>query len=134
MTQEKPCKCFICERDMAYEGAASSAAVYDGGTVEITFGFGSRKFDYVGGFRKPVYAGTVEMEFNGKIVDVPYTDGDSVPNDEILQNGNKAERLACCSKSIGYICDECFEKKSHLLGGWEYNKETNKYDLLVDLG
>lgn len=91
------CKCFVCEKDMSYQGESTSAAVYAGGTAEVTFGYGSRKFDLAAD-----------------------------------PEGTRAEKLLACSKVVGYICDECFENKSHLFTGWNKSKEAHRYDLCIE--
>lgn len=128
-TNKCKCKCFVCEKDMEYHGPSTSAAVYHGGTVQISFGYGSRKYDCIC-YCEPIEScETVDLFDNGLMVPVVKSSDDLQPKQQVLQNGSRPERLACCPNIVGYICDECFEKKSHLVGGWTYNKNTERCDI-----
>lgn len=116
---------------MEYNGSSTSAAVYDGGTVQISFGYGSRKYDCICYSEPTESCKTVDIFGDGHMIPAVESSDDLQPKQDILQNGSRPERLACCPNIVGYICDECFEKKSHLVGGWMYNKETKRCDINI---
>lgn len=117
MDEEKPCgegcncgygqdylgKCIFCEKDMT--GIADTFQPDDGGEVRINFSYGSRHDQ--------------ELDMKGCGFHIHHV---------IELSETRLQKLLCCEKIVGYVCDDCFEKKQHLFSGYETSrpKPTNR--------
>lgn len=124
--------CFVCEKELEKTSYDSIAQSYGGGEIRMSFCFGSR-FDWLG-VRSPIRGGPIheiDMGEDFGVVSFQNPIG-SEPIPEVLKNKNRATRLSACNRIIGSICDDCFEKKAHLLQGYESVEGEKKLQLLVE--
>jgi len=85
--------CLICDKNLEYD---EHGCVYDGGSLQLSFGYGS-KFDLCCNHREP-----------------------------FPENATQLDKLCFCDQIEAYICDECFEKKADKIKGFMISKETKR--------
>ena len=132
-------KCFICEKGLAEIWPDCIGQVGGGGEVSLSFNYGSCRWDTIC-FREPIHepgfhehvaailSGEIPPPFEKKSKSGIIG---SIPR-KLPADASRAERLATCTHIIGVICDDCFEKKAHLLRGYEQEEEGKKPKLVIE--